>query len=258
MNRPGTPLPAYFTTLAPFRDLFRAGTPVLTYHKLGPRPARVRLKGLYLSQPLFVRQLRALRAAGFASADLAEAATGADNTAGRVALTFDDGFENVLRHGLTPLAETGFRAIEFLVADRLGQMNDWEQAEGEAPARLMDAAQVRDWLAAGHDVGSHTRSHPWLTRLSPAAAREEIAASRKQLEDLFGRTVRHFCYPYGDWNPAVRDLVIEAGYATASTTEFGVNTAATDRFGLKRITARYQSLRWRTLWPWLRARWHRD
>ncbi len=254
----GSTLPHYYTRLAPFRDLFRAGMPVLMFHKLGPRPARVRLKGLYLSQPLFARQLRELRAAGFASADLAEVATGADNAAGRLALTFDDGFENTLRHGLKPLAETGFRAIQFLVADRLGRMNDWEQAEGEAPARLMDAGQVREWLAAGLEIGSHTLTHPWLTRLPTAAAREEITASRKQLEDLFGRAVRHFCYPYGDWNPAVRDLVIEAGYATACTTEFGVNTAATDRFGLKRITARHQSLRLRTLWPWLRAQWHRD
>ena len=251
--RAHTVLPHYFTRLAPFRELFRAGVPVLTYHKLGPRPRRVRLKGLYLSQKLFLRQLRELRAAGFATTDLADVVTGADNALGRLALTFDDGFENVLRHGLTPLAETGFLAIEFLVAGQLGQMNDWEQAEGEAPERLMDVAQVRDWLAAGHAIGSHTLTHPFLTRLAPARAREEIGASRKQLEDLVGRPVRHFCYPYGDWNPAVRDLVAEAGYATACTTEPGVNTATTDCFALKRITARYQTLRLGTIWRWLRG-----
>jgi peptidoglycan/xylan/chitin deacetylase (PgdA/CDA1 family) len=249
----GSSLPHYFTRLAPFRELFRTGVPVLTYHKLGPRPRRVRLKGLYLSQTLFLRQLRELRAAGFATNDLADVATGADNAAGRLALTFDDGFANVVRHGLTPLAETGFRAIEFLVAGRLGQMNDWEQAEGEAPERLMDVAQVREWLAAGHVIGSHTCTHPFLTRLAPARAREEIGASRKQLEDLFGQPVRHFCYPYGDWNPAVRDLVAEAGYATACTTGPGVNSATTDCFALKRITARYQTRRLGTIWRWMRG-----
>ena len=247
----GSSLPHYYSRLAPFRELFRNGVPVLTYHKLGPRPRRVRLKGLYLGQKLFSRQLRELRAAGFGTIDLADVATGTDNAASRLALTFDDGVANVLRYGLSPLAETGFRAIQFLVADRLGQMNDWEQAEGETPERLMGVAHVRDWLAAGQAIGSHTLTHPFLTRLAPARAREEITASRKKLEDLFGQPVRHFCYPYGDWNPAVRELVAGAGYATACSTDPGVNTAATDCFALKRITARYQTLRLGTIWRWI-------
>jgi len=105
----------------------------------------------------------------------------------------------------------------------------------------MDASQVRDWLAAGDDIGSHTLTHPFLTRLAPREAREEIFASKKRLEDLFGRAIEHFCYPYGDWNAAVRDWVIEGGYRTACTTEFGVNTPETSAFALKRITARYRS-----------------
>ena len=111
----------------------------------------------------------------------------------------------------------------------------------------MDEAQIREWLAAGHEIGSHTLTHPFLTRISPQRAREEISASKKKLEDRFGRPVRHFCYPYGDWNPAVRDLVMAAGYETACTTEFGVNTGATPPFELKRILARYQSISFKAL-----------
>ena len=58
-------LPAYYSGLAPFRTVFETGNPILTYHKLGPRPAKVRLKGLYVSERLFERQLRELRDAGF-------------------------------------------------------------------------------------------------------------------------------------------------------------------------------------------------
>ena len=105
----------------------------------------------------------------------------------------------------------------------------------------MDAGQVREWLAAGHDIGSHTLTHPFLTRLSTAQAREEVTASRKKLEDLFSRPILHFCYPYGDWNEAVRDLVAAAGYKTACTTDAGVNTAAESPLSLKRFTARYRS-----------------
>jgi peptidoglycan/xylan/chitin deacetylase (PgdA/CDA1 family) len=116
----------------------------------------------------------------------------------------------------------------------------------------MDAAQVRDWLAAGHEIGSHSLTHPWLTRLPVPAAREEIAASRKQLEDLFGVPIAHFCYPYGDWNEKVRNLVEAAGYKTACTTQPGVNTPADSLFTLKRFTARYASRNLKAIWARLR------
>jgi peptidoglycan/xylan/chitin deacetylase (PgdA/CDA1 family) len=242
--------PAYYSGLGPFRATFEKGNPILTYHKLGPRPGRVRIKGLYLSQARFRRQLKELRAAGFANGSLARAA--GPRLAGTVALTFDDGYVNVLRHGVPALAETNFKAIQFLVGNLLGRCNEWDVPLGEAPEPMMDPAQVREWLAAGHDIGSHTLTHPYLTRIPPATAREEITASRKKLEDTFGRSIDHFCYPYGDWNEAVRDLVAEAGYKTACTTDRGVNTASDSPWALRRFTARYPTLSLKALWQRLK------
>jgi peptidoglycan/xylan/chitin deacetylase (PgdA/CDA1 family) len=235
-------IPNYYTCLGPFSELFTQGVPCLTYHKLGPRPARVRLKGLYVGKRLFERQLSELREAGFRPATFGPPSNNPGNSDRRVALTFDDGFVNVFKHALEPLAAHGFHAIEFLVADLLGRSNEWEVAQGEAREPLMDAAQVREWLAAGHEIGSHALTHPFLAQISPKQAREEIFASKKKLEDSFGVPIRHFCYPYGEWNPAIRDLVIEAGYETACTTDFGVNDTHTHPHELKRITARYQSI----------------
>ena len=239
--------PNYYTSLKPFAGFFATGVPFLTYHKLGPRPAGVRIKGLYVSAKLFERQLSELRQAGFNTAPIGLPPDADGNPGKRIALTFDDGFANVLHHGLAPLARHGFRAIQFLVADLLGRSNEWDVPQGEALEPLMDDAQVKDWLAAGHEIGSHSLTHPFLTRIGRDQAREEIFSSRKKLEDRFNVPVRHFCYPYGDWNPAVRNLVMEAGYVTACTTEFGVNTALTSPLELKRITARYQSLNLKAL-----------
>lgn len=235
-------VPAQYTSLAPFRGLFEAGKPCLTYHKLGPRPRGVRLRGLYLGARLFERQLSELQKAGFSTVGPGELAGHEGNSGKHIGLTFDDGYANVLRHGLEPLARHRFHAIQYLVADRLGGFNEWDAPEGEAQEALMDRAQVKEWLAAGHEIGSHTLTHPHLTRISPARAKEEIFASRKKLEDFFGVTIRHFCHPYGDWNAAVRDLVISAGYETACTTEFGVNDATTSPFEIRRVTARHRSL----------------
>jgi peptidoglycan/xylan/chitin deacetylase (PgdA/CDA1 family) len=148
----------------------------------------------------------------------------------------------VLQYGLEPLARCKFRAIQFLVADRLGKVNDWDAPKGEVMSPLMDAAQVREWLAAGHEIGAHSLTHPFLTRISYREAKEEVISSKKKLEDRFGIPIRHFCYPYGDYNEGIRDLVIEAGFETACTTEFGVNTGEVLPWQLKRIMARHRSI----------------
>ncbi len=247
-------LPGVYTRLAPFAEwLERGGGAALMYHKLGPRPSGVRLKGLYVSANLFQKQLGDLKEAGYRSADLGELTVPAPGER-RMALTFDDGFENVLHHGLEPLRASGLRAIQFLVPGLVGRTNEWEQREGEAIERLMDWNQIREWLAAGHDVGAHTCTHPRLSQIPLDQAREEIFASKARLEDALSRSVRHFCYPFGDWNPAVRDLVREAGFATACTTEAGLNRPGGDLYRLRRLTARYVSLNWKNVGRVLR-RW---
>jgi peptidoglycan/xylan/chitin deacetylase (PgdA/CDA1 family) len=245
-------VPTYYHSLKPFEKTFQTGVPVLTYHKLGPRPRGVWLKGLYVSEKLFARQLGELRAAGFTTPPLSQLFPVEKISGKQIALTFDDGFTNVLRYGLKLLAENNFRAIQFLVADRLGQSNKWDENEAQEP--LMDGAQIRDWLAAGHDIGSHTCTHPFLAKIPAAQAREEIFSSKKKLEDLFGRAIEHFCYPYGNWNEAVCDLVVEAGYKTAFTTASGVNLPGENPFTLKRFTARYPSRNLKALWSRLIGR----
>ncbi len=249
-----TTLPAYYSSLNAFKAVFLTGRPILTYHHVGPRSRGARIKGLYLDPKLFARQLAELRAAGFTTAKFRNATGAGSSGERRVFLTFDDGFRDVFENALPVLEQHRFCGIEFLVSGLVGRTNEWQQREGDVVEPLMDDSQVRDWLAAGHEIGSHTQTHPHLTQLSPAVAREEISASRKALEDRFGVVIEHFCYPYGDWNEAVRDLVIAAGYQTACTTLPGVNTAAESPFELKRFTARYPSRNLKAIWSRLRAR----
>ncbi len=249
--------PRQYSTLSPFEDWFRSGTPILTYHKLGARPAGARLKGLYLSSRRFKKQLSELKQAGFSTPPLASVLPGNAVAQRHVILSFDDGFRNVFENGLEPLREHQFRAIQFLVADLLGRRNEWDLEVGEIPAPLMDASQVREWLSAGHEIGSHSLTHPRLTQLSASRAREEIAASKKKLEDLFHQPIEHFCYPYGDWNDAVAGMVEAAGYRSACTTNFGLVTSASRAFALDRISVRYPSRSLKTAKAWLAAKWKR-
>src|SRR2546423_1439019 len=238
-------LPPYYSSLGPFRRVLQPGGGILTYHHVAPRPRGVRLKGLYVTTKLFNRQISELRSAGFLAEKYDQVKEAPKPRT--IFVTFDDGFRDVFENAMPLLRNAGFTAIQFLVADFIGQLSHWQRASGEIPGKLMDISEIRNWLAAGNRIGSHTLRHPFLTRASASEAREEIVSSKKKLEDLLGVPVEHFCYPYGDWNRPIRDIVEAAGYKSACTTESGINTAETDRFALKRLTARYPSRNWRWL-----------
>ncbi len=250
--KPAPPLPRYYSRLAPFREVFTRGRPILAYHHVGPRPSRPRLKGLYLHPKLFAAQMAELAGAGFLAPPLDSIFTRSADANPSVFLTFDDGFRDVFEHALPVLTQHHFFGIQFLVSDLLGKTNLWQQRVGDVSQPLMDEVRVREWLAAGQQIGSHTRTHPWLTRLSEDAAREEIVASKKALEDKFGFPVEHFCYPYGDWDQRVSDLVAEAGYRSACTTAAGINPPGASPFALKRFTARYPTRNLKAMWAFLR------
>ena len=227
-------LPNYYFGLDSFRQHFQEGFPILCYHKIEPVPAGARIKGLYLEPGLFRQQIRELAEAGFS---FEPPGLSPGNKA--VAITFDDGFVSNLQFAVPSMREFGCRAINYLVADRIGQTSDWEGAEGGEARPLMDDSQIREWISAGNWIGAHTCTHPRLSRISRERAREEIIYGKKKLEDRFGLAIEHFAYPFGDYDAAVVDLVREAGFKTAGTMDRGVNGDGIDPFRLRRWTARY-------------------
>lgn len=216
------------------RALFEPGaSTVLMYHKIAPAPWATNLPFLYVSPGHFGRQMDGLAAAGLAGLTLDEAAAGRPG----FCVTFDDGFCNVFERALPLLQSRGLRAIQFIVAGLIGGEDAWDRSIDEPVQRLMDETQIREWLAAGHEIGAHTMTHPHLSTLPLERARAEIVDSKRLLEDRFGREVRHFCYPYGDYNEAVRELVGAAGYASACTVAPGINRPGGDALQLHRAMA---------------------
>lgn len=65
-------------------------------------------------------------------------------------------------------------------------------------------------------IGSHTVSHPGLTRIGAEDSRRELTASRQIIQERLGLDAVHLSYPHSMENDAVRKMVAEAGYASAS------------------------------------------
>ena len=145
------------------------GVVMLMYHKIAPAPASTNLPMLYVQPGEFDRQMAELTGAGLSCIPYGEVVDTIGTGKGGFCVTFDDGFRNVFEQALPVLQKRGLRAIQFIVAGLIGGEDAWDRAIGEPPQALMDEGMIREWLAAGHEIGSHTLTHPHL----PALPREQ-------------------------------------------------------------------------------------
>lgn len=74
-------------------------------------------------------------------------------------------------------------------------------------------------LYAGHEVASHTLTHPHLVQCPPPAVLDEVTQDRRNLEALAGYPVRGFAYPYGVYNDEVVRALKSCGIVYARTVE---------------------------------------
>jgi len=104
------------------------------------------------------------------------------------ALTYDDGPNDPWTGRLLDLLEQHrVRATFFLIGRHIRQRPDL----------------VREIHAAGHLIGNHTVTHPWLAIVSPRRVRDELAGCNAALEDVLGAPVRFFRPPHGARRPDV-------------------------------------------------------
>lgn len=87
---------------------------------------------------------------------------------------------------------------------------------------------------AGHSIGAHTIHHVWLPAETREARRREITGSRAALEQLLGRPVDMFSYPYGVFDEETVDTVRSASFRAAVTTRRDVVRPGCDLLRLPR------------------------
>jgi peptidoglycan/xylan/chitin deacetylase (PgdA/CDA1 family) len=161
-------------------------------------------------------------------------------TPGReLAITFDDGYRDNFENAMPILESLSLPATFFIVSQwietdvvpfwdrRLGVRHPW-----------MTWNQVRTLNQKGFDIGAHTRTHVDLGMASAAAATEEIAGARADLQKQLGVSVEAFAYPFGGQDhmtEANRDVVRAAGFRCCCSGFGGTVSSRTDPFHLPRV-----------------------
>jgi peptidoglycan/xylan/chitin deacetylase (PgdA/CDA1 family) len=190
--------------------------PVLCYHQVG---GPLRLGVTRVSESVFVRQMETLARKGWRALRLAEfaervAGSGSAHDGARsFLLSFDDGYASLATHAYPVLADLGFTATTFLIADYVGKANTWDVRYTWPRLVHLDWDAVERWQARGFDFGSHTATHPRLTWLEDARVLDELSRSRETLRARLGASAaRAVAYPFGASDERVERLAHAAGY----------------------------------------------
>ncbi len=132
-----------------------------------------------------------------------------------VLIVFDDGLECVFENAFPIMAEYGFKAIVFIPSGYIGRKNNWDYQFLGHGARHMNTGMLRELIASGWVIGSHTVSHTALNALPEKKIIQELTLSKKQLEDQLGVDIDWVSFPFGRYNKHIVNFAYEAGYRGA-------------------------------------------
>jgi len=203
-----------------------ASTRILTYHSVGNRAHEMNV-----APPAFKEQMTWL--ANHETVITLDAAVA--GTPG-VSITFDDGYVDNYENAAPILHALEIPATVFVVSGWLGRPlpDDPEPESG----RLMTPRDITGIQRLGVSIGAHTVNHARLAALDEDTQRNEILGAKKQLEDIVGRPLAAFAYPYGsalDYTETTTRLVEEAGFAYAVSNRYGPVRHGDNRWTLRRI-----------------------
>ncbi len=148
-------------------------------------------------------------------------------------ITFDDGLMGVYEHAYPIMEEMGIRGIVFIVVDYIGKKNIWD-AHFLTPVYHMGKKEILELSRIGWIIGSHGKTHRSLRGMKIREILEEVDYSKKYLEDLTGKEVSMFSYPFGIYSDFVKRILEEVGYKFAFCGISG-RSRKIERFKIPRI-----------------------
>ena len=194
------------------------------YHNIGYEQS-----SHFVSPENFAKQMEFLKNKGYQVITLDELVEGIKNKKrfkrNELVITFDDGYKENFEYAYPILKKFGFPAIIFLVSDYMGNEK-----------RFLNWNQIRIMSKGGISFGGHTKTHCYLgLEKNDQVIWEQVGDCKKSIEQEIGVPVKYFCYPTGGFNEKVKEIVKEAGYKGACTTNRGFVSLNSDVYELKRV-----------------------
>ncbi len=173
----------------------RPQVPILCYHQIRDWRAKDSkgAKDYIVPVTEFKKQMQMLADSGYHTILpdqlYAYLATGAPLPSKPVMLTFDDTDLDQFTVAKPEMDKHGFKGVFFIMTVSLGR------------PRYMSKAQVKQLADEGHVIGSHTWDHHNVKKYQGDDWLTQIEKPTKTLEEITGKDIKYFAYPFGLWNP---------------------------------------------------------
>ncbi len=128
-----------------------------------------------------------------------------------VSIVFDDGWESIYDNAFPHMESMGIKSTQYIITSTFEN------------SRYMSIEQIRHMQRNGHEIQSHTMTHPNLTELTADQLENELYTSRVTIEGITGEAVEDLAVPLGAYNAHVTSAA-QKWYRTLRTTQLGVNT----------------------------------
>ena len=196
---------------------------IYTCHNVVPLAAGKQERGT-VDLSTFLHQLRWLKRMGvrfIPMSDLRAWLLGKKRIPKRSAvLTFDDALVSIAEHVFPILKQQALPITIFVIAGLIGRESQFSTRPSASRRRHLDHAQLKMLLGTGLvEIGAHGYHHVNLTKVAGDKLQKELRQAKDLLEELLGVEVPYLAYPWGDTSEAVTQLVKEAGYQLAFTTQ---------------------------------------
>lgn len=201
--------------------------PVLLYHAVPDNTSAA--DPLSVPYEQFATHVDAIVSSGRTPLSVAEIAAGlrgerplAEHAVG---ITFDDAYADTPR-AVELLRERGLRASVYVTT---GQIDSGAMIRREQLAQLARQPETVE-------LGAHTVNHPPLDELDIEEIEREVSDSKQALEQMIGRSVHTFAYPFGAYDARVRAAVIDAGFSSAAAVKNALSHPEDDPWAIARFT----------------------
>lgn len=208
--------------------------PILMYHQIGEN-VKPNQYGIFVSAKNFEEQMKYLKSAGYTPIHFDEFHK-IKNIKKPIIITFDDGLRNnmIAYDILKNLEDNTFKpkATIFMIGSRIGR------------SQYLTEEQIKEISDSGIiSIQSHTMTHPFFNDKENTGSidlTEEIRGSKLLLEEITGKKVTAFAYPYGSYNSKVIDEV-KKYYDYAVTTKSGIANTKDNSYELVRVRVSFDT-----------------
>lgn len=149
-----------------------------------------------------------------------------------IAITFDDGYEDVYNFALPILSKYNLSACVFIIGDK----DKVNRNQLRTSKKLLNIKQIKRLKKLGWEIGYHSETHEDLVNLDKKKLEREIIDGKKKLEKQLREKIKYFAYPHGKYSNRIIDVVKKAGFDAAFTIDGGAISKSLFPYKFNRVT----------------------